>query len=149
MADKSEVAAYAEAHGLTYGGAWKRLNRERAKEFNRRDWKRPGRTEQKAKSAATAGAAACVDCGTLRASAKWQGHSRCDACERAAVQAAANVRRVEIERLWNEGLSIAEIAARLDSTPGSVGATVVRMRDAGWNVPLRHHGMFAERRAAA
>lgn len=148
MTRNPEVVALAEAEGLTYSGAWKRLNRDAAREYNRRDWLRPGRAHQKTRSEATAGAAACADCGKVRAGAKWDAYERCDECERESRKRARRARCQEIERLWNEGLSLREIAERLDSTVSSIGGTLTRMRDEGWNVPLRHHGKFAERRAA-
>lgn len=47
-------------------------------------------------------------------------------------------RHDRIEAWWNEGVSVKEMARRLDSTEGSVGVTVVKMRAGGRHLPYRH-----------
>lgn len=43
----------------------------------------------------------------------------------------------EIERLWNEGWTIARIAAEVGIEEGNCGFRIQAMRRAGWNVPRR------------
>lgn len=46
-------------------------------------------------------------------------------------------RNQAISALWLEGLTLTEIAARLGSTKNSIGVTVTRLREQGWNLPYR------------
>lgn len=48
-------------------------------------------------------------------------------------------RQTEIARLWNEGVSLAEIAAAVGSTANSVGVTVINLRAQGHPLPYRRN----------
>jgi IS30 family transposase len=46
-------------------------------------------------------------------------------------------RRLQIQRLWLDGLPTAEIAVALGSTTGSISVEINRMRGLGWDLPFR------------
>lgn len=48
-------------------------------------------------------------------------------------------KRATIFALWRDGATIAEIAAALDTTPGTIGVEMSRMRLLGWSLPRRGH----------
>jgi DNA-binding NarL/FixJ family response regulator len=82
--------------------------------------------------------ATCIDCGTaLTTGSAWRGHVRCRSCHVAHVNEQTVARRLEIQRLWHEGLRAREIAAAMGSTTGSIGVEIRRMRIAGWDLPFR------------
>ena len=51
----------------------------------------------------------------------------------------------EVERLWNAGVSLAEIARALGMTRGAANRLVCTMRRDGWDIPYRHRGVWIER----
>lgn len=61
-------------------------------------------------------------------------YSTCAAC----LAAAAARRRAITEEMWRAGATVAEIAARIGSTPGSVYVRIAHMRAAGRPLPYRH-----------
>jgi transposase len=72
---------------------------------------------------------ACEECGEPRGR-----HARvCENC----YQEGQLTRLRTIASCWREGASLKEIAERLGSTVNSIGATMVRMRKQGWDLPYR------------
>lgn len=76
----------------------------------------------------------CPRCGSPRA----YDATLCLSCANADKHTAQETRHRTIERLWREGATLREIAAALESTPASVGVSMVRMRQAGhYDLPYR------------
>jgi transposase len=72
---------------------------------------------------------------------KFAGTERCGHCEQ---RHQAHRRRLVIERLWADGLSLREIADRLGMTHGHVNVEIARMRElGGYVVPHRYHRRVA------
>lgn len=75
----------------------------------------------------------CVECGAGM-NPRGKAGGICIAC-----RAEHSVKRKqEIQRLWNDGQSLPQIAERLNTTVNSVGVTMTQMRDDGWELPLRY-----------
>jgi hypothetical protein len=51
--------------------------------------------------------------------------------------AQAHYRRVRIQEMWSQGLSVQGIADELATSAKSIGVAMVKMRDAGWDLPYR------------
>lgn len=78
-----------------------------------------------------------------------RGLSRCQVCTRRAKREARDQRWREIQRLWGEGLTLEELARATGySSVASMGATMKRMREDGWELPYRY-AMESGRRVAA
>lgn len=102
-------------------------------------------------------AAPCVDCDAPTSGSEGRREEpRCGPCAHrhiiASGERADMVRRVakcqRIVALWHDGRTIRQIAAALDTTPGTIGVEITRMRREGWDVPYRHRGYGSERQAA-
>lgn len=61
----------------------------------------------------------------------------CSECRHQQTDAEREERWSTIERLWAEGLSLKEVAARMNTTANSMGGEFVRMRAAGRDLPKR------------
>jgi hypothetical protein len=48
-----------------------------------------------------------------------------------------HARRLRIQQLWRQGWSMRRIADELGTSSKSIGATMAKMRDAGWDLPFR------------
>lgn len=122
--------------------AWKRATdpdyAARAREHSRA-WKDRNREANRARDRATMHRP-CPKCGGPM---KRQ-RSQCKKCYDAEFLASRNA----LAAMWHDGATLAEIAAALDTTIESVGATMVRMRRAGWDLPYRY-AMSDGRRVAA
>jgi len=54
----------------------------------------------------------------------------------------------ELARLWREGMPVADIAKRLDTTAGTVGQIVNRLRNRGADLPYRRPALSEDQAAA-
>lgn len=89
--------------------------------------------------------ARCVDCASpLAIGSAHKGFKRCVECAKKH----RRVQRVEIERMWNEGRAIAEIASALGRSVNSTNVTIVLMRREGWDMPYRYAVRDGKRVAA-
>ena len=81
----------------------------------------------------------CEICGVLTAKHAAEVGDRIVRCsQHSAQREAGRARRARIEKLWNEGLSMAEIAEEIGSTKGSINVEIVRMRGMGYDLPYRY-----------
>lgn len=62
----------------------------------------------------------------------------CRECRRAEQRGGRSARRAEIQRLWDSGLMIREIAEELDTTSNTIGVEMARMRKDGWKLEYRY-----------
>lgn len=46
-------------------------------------------------------------------------------------------RRRQVQQLWADGLTVAQIAERVGTTTGTIGVLMVAMRKQGWDLPYR------------
>jgi hypothetical protein len=76
----------------------------------------------------------CPECRQARRS---RGAAVCNECHRRAEREAVQVRYREIARRWEAGELARQIAAALDTTPGSITGTIVRMRKLGFELERR------------
>lgn len=138
--------AIARATGLHISTVWRVLNPERAAEVVRASNAR--RHEAKLAWAHEHDRETCPNCGGRMGVGSKRKHTRlCESCRRSAERTRVHKRRERIQALWNDGRAIREVAAVLDSTPGSIQVELVRMRKEGWYVPCRYPAN-RERRAA-
>lgn len=86
--------------------------------------------------------AACVVCGaqTSVTRGKYAASAMCQPCSDARLMIAPFNRRWVIETMWNKGYSLNDIAAALGSTRGAVSVSMRRLRQTGWDLPLRPAG---------
>lgn len=88
------------------------------------------------KRCANANAHLCVECSNPTSK------TRCAACgKRYAADLMTQrfqARRERIADLYRQGASVRAIAAAVGSTENSIGVTIVRMRQTGWDLPYRH-----------
>lgn len=78
-------------------------------------------------------------CGALRPPGvhRRSPNGHCATCAREILSVGRAMRCERIYEAWHEGLSLAAIAKRLDSTVNSIGVTIVHMRQEGWDMPYR------------
>jgi hypothetical protein len=96
----------------------------------------------------------CKKCGTPMSGCNGHGPRAplvCQTCQRVAAGAASHeasvLFRAELEALWAEGWTIAEIADRLEWKRTSMGPYIVRLRREGADLPYRHRISPAARRS--
>lgn len=86
----------------------------------------------------TMGRAVCESCGEpMGVGSRHRDYRRCDGCRRAADRERVEARYRRIQALWDEGLTLREIATALGMTRGCVGQDANRMRREGWSLPKR------------
>lgn len=88
----------------------------------------------------------CPECGQpMGAGTGYQGNGveLCRDCWTAKNSRQRHERCARIQAMWLAGKTLREIAEALDSTPGSIGVTIVRMRQKGWDVPYRYRRRIA------
>ncbi len=91
-------------------------------------------------------AGTCESCGgpTDGSQGRVAAPKRCVVCTPRAAAARAGWTAIrdahyhEVQRLWRAGLTMREIAARMDTTKPTVGTWLYRMRRDGWDVPYRY-----------
>jgi hypothetical protein len=66
-----------------------------------------------------------------------RGARTCGECAREIKAVGAAMRRERIYEAWHRGATLREIADLMGSTQGSIGVTVARMRETGWDMPYR------------
>jgi hypothetical protein len=125
----------ARGEPVTPSGRWKRAHPEAAREANRRsNAKRPHRHRSEM--------IVCAKCGGPKwarpGSAGKPVTDLCSGCEIQARRERREERRSLIASCWAAGMTLREIAARLDSTVKSVGTDVSTMRRDGWDLPYRY-----------
>ena len=85
--------------------------------------------------------ALCPGCGEpMGAGSAMPSRQDRELCRKCCFQAKEEAREGRdqlIALLWNRGLTLAEIADRLDSTTNSIGVAVNRLRDEGYELPYR------------
>lgn len=127
----------------THYAEWFRLQNGALENERKRRWERSHRLP-------------CPQCGTpmgagtARAdgtpSSKGKKYAMCRACRNRLVAEQSRANRSRIEELWNQGLSLKEIAAELEWTTGAIGVEIARMRNAGgWNLPHRYNVRHSHR----
>lgn len=72
-------------------------------------------------------------CGARR---KWNAR-QCKSCRNRDKREGRERRRRAIAEMWERGASCRQIAAAMDSTPGSINVEVQRMRADGWDLAFR------------
>lgn len=101
--------------------AWKARNREHCREYDHGYHQRTRKTCPQCAQPMSGDSKLCRQCRTKN----------------------AELRRTIIIGCWNDGWTIREIAAVLDSTPNSLGVTLVRLRQAG-RIGYRYPGWTAK-----
>ena len=76
----------------------------------------------------------CIDCGAPVAG------DRCTSCKRAQWERERIDRYDRLKALWDQGLSMREIAVKFGTTENALGVWLHRARAAGWDLPLRRVG---------
>lgn len=85
--------------------------------------------------------ASCTDCGVeCCAGSAWREISRCAECNFKALERERAGRDDLLISLWNQGLPMREIAARLDTTVNALNPRINRLRREGRPVPYRNRG---------
>ena len=107
--------------------AWKARNRA-ANDARDRAWRRTNR-------------GVCSECGGPLGVNSGGRIGTCITC----IRNARDARWSSIREMWKDGGTLAEIAAKLDTTAGAIGVAQAEMRAAGWDLPYRREGA---RRAA-
>lgn len=92
------------------------------------------RGEQKRRWDREHGRGTCKTCGAKT----WKKRERCNTCFSAEITARKEERWREIQRLWNQGLTLIEIGRALGMSNKHVGVDIYYMRQEGWDVPYRH-----------
>jgi DNA-directed RNA polymerase specialized sigma24 family protein len=133
-------AAAGRQLGVAGPTVWKWLHPERTREWNARDNANPDRVAEKARwwreyTDDPENRKRCPACGgpTHLYVVQSENPGICRSC----VVARKERRRAGIVEGWGEGLTLRAIAARLGSTPESVGVEMVRMRAEGYDLPRR------------
>jgi hypothetical protein len=118
------------------GAVYKRAHPEKAREYARRsNAKRPDRDRSEH--------APCPQCGQPK---KRRGAELCGACRNRQRAAAAEVKNRLIERRWQEGRTMREIAAELGASWQTVQATISRLRERpDFDLPHRRTSEQVER----
>ena len=80
---------------------------------------------------------------------RCQAHSISPELSAARMRELGRPRRERILQLWNQGATIAEIAADLGTTDSAVGVTMHSMRKEGWDLPHRRDGSARLKKARA
>lgn len=123
--------------GVTVSQVWRVLNPERYREIvagsnaRRTASKRAWANENDRGKCERCGATTCIG-HSRRSAGRW-----CADCYVAIQRERQQVRFDRIATLWAEGKTLKQIAAALDSTPGSIGVSINTMRAAGMDVPHR------------
>lgn len=130
-----------EFFGGTNSMGYRLINPEKAREQNARrsTYKREHERIHRAK---------CPRCGGRMGMGSVSPSKRaklCQSCARQMEEAKRDARNQEIISLWNQGYSLAEIAERLDSTPGSISVSIARLRKAGYSLNYRHRMVGTKR----
>jgi hypothetical protein len=135
-------AARGQRTGASRGtsAGWKRRHPRQAQTYQRRENAKPERKAGKrAWARSSAGRSICADCGgEMGVGSGWKDFKRCRTCALRRQSECKQERRRAIADMWARGLSIRAIAAELDSTAGSIGVEIVRMRKDGWALPHRY-----------
>jgi transposase len=84
----------------------------------------------------------------LGVGSRWHGNRFCQEHRIEALKAAAAPRRERIQQMWLEGMAMRDIAAELEIPMGTLSVTMTRMRDQGWDLPLRYDVRRPEHAAA-
>jgi hypothetical protein len=79
----------------------------------------------------------CPECGDRSI---WRNRDRCRVCWLDAKRARRDELRSRIAEMWTDGVSVRDIAERLDATVGAINVELTRMRADGWDVPPRRAG---------
>lgn len=128
--------------GKSQGAVWKRLNPERAREIRREDNARRREAKQaheNQRKRRRDQRGTCNECGgPMGIGNKIDGV--CRACTALKPRMSETTRALGhvVERWWNEGLTLAEIAERLGKSRGWVGGMMDAWRGAGFNLPYRY-----------
>jgi DNA-binding CsgD family transcriptional regulator len=125
--------------GVHFSTVYKWLNPSKTREYNKKDEARPGRKAEK-KQWYDLNRAACPECGSdmgCGSTIPSRRPARCSTCHFFSLAERKEARDNKIEQWWAEGLTLVEIAARLDSTVNSIGTSINRLRAAGRPLPYR------------
>lgn len=83
---------------------------------------------------------AVCPCGAaMGVGAARKGATVCRECHVEQVALGRAMRCERIADMWAQGCTLREIAEALDSAVHSIGASMSRMRAAGWDLPYRHN----------
>lgn len=144
--------ALGERFGVTQGSVeywlrcreWKLRNRDRMREYERgrRDYKRAwGRENDRSP---------CPECGKpMGVGSARKGVDRCWDCYLAAERRRVDERARLIVAWWHDGLSLKEIARRLDWSVNHLGEELDRLRGRGYDLPYRYRLSSPKRRDLA
>lgn len=79
----------------------------------------------------------CIDCDAT----VGRNSARCHECRMRKAERERTNRWTQIQRLWNEGLPLKEIALAVGlKNANTLGVTMARMKHAGWDLPPRRTG---------
>jgi hypothetical protein len=94
--------------------------------------------ERRRRCAETVGRSACEDCGVdLGQGSKWRGAHRCITCHQLHLAERVDNRARKIVEWWAQGLTVKEIAARLDWSFERVSVEFHQLRKLGYDLPYR------------
>jgi DNA-binding transcriptional MerR regulator len=62
---------------------------------------------------------------------------------------ARRLRALRIQALWEQGWTLAEIAAKMEMSAGGLSSEISRLRRAGWEFPYRPRGPARRRKVAS
>lgn len=128
----------ADVCGVSDSAVWHWLNPERSAKLRAKDNSRPGRREREREQALQK-RAHCSTCGSpLGVWSSRRGSTRCYPCYSAEELARTAERGHHIEGWWAEGLTLKEIADRLDWTVNHLFQEVHRLRAKGFDLPYRY-----------
>lgn len=134
-------SAIARELGVYYGTAYRWLNPDTAREYSRRSNARP-ETKAAKRAWAVAHDRDRCPCGAVRGVGSHRRENDgglCRECERDVRTVGRAMREERIAEMWEQGLRLREIAAALGSTVPSIGASMSKMRDRGWDLPRRNN----------
>jgi hypothetical protein len=136
-AEGMTLQAIAERLGYAAGAsAWKLLNPEAAAAGIQRQNARRGPAKR---AWARKHDTATCPCGTRMGEGSiHKGYALCATCRDDVARIGRALRCERIADMWEAGMKQREIAAALDSTTASIGATMAHMRAEGWDLPYRY-----------
>lgn len=146
LADGVRRVDVAAQFGLRESDVWKVLNSERHRESMRKSNARRAAAKREWDAAHRK---PCDECGKPTKKPPGRNAARlCWECHVAEKNERTAERGHEIEAWWAEGLTIREIAERLDTTPGFIGVEINRLRLKGFDLPYRYKTYNGKRVAA-
>lgn len=136
-------AQIGQRFGVTESAVWKWLNPERTKEIARRSNAKPETKAAKRAWEREHDRGVCVSCGeptgigAERKAAQFGFPGRCAVCRIAEENERVAERGHQIEALWAEGLTIAQVAERIGMSQEVAWVEIERLREKGFDLPYR------------